>query len=319
MISKELEKQIAKDQHLKTLTNLIRTDLETRLAKKPQEAIAETLVILDNNLEVIEEYLLRAPSCLAGPLKECLQLNSGFETDIVYKNGRFYLGLKHCAHWYFEHKNEEMKKHFTYVDYNLDEFSETIEDYLPQLENDTDVFNGQEIQQRKLFLGEAIRKIKDSINVKGFYLHGEPGVGKTTLLKILANTIAVKTTKTVAFINMSNLINLSKQSLSDKSARNQKQLLDKLKYADIFFLDDLGGENVSTWSRDEILVYLLSYRMEKRKLTFFSSNFSMLQLQKNYLLKKDQYPIEKIKQKRFFERIKALSEEFHLEGESHRG
>lgn len=319
MISKELEKQIAKDQHLKTLTNLIRTDLETRLAKNPQEAIAETLVILNNNLEVIEEYLLRAPACLTGPLKECLQLNSGFETDIVYKNGRFYLSLKHCAHWYFEHKNEEMKKHFTYVDYNLDEFSETIEDYLPQLENDTDVFNGQEIQQRKLFLGEAIRKIKDSINVKGFYLHGEPGVGKTTLLKILANTIAIKTTKTVAFINMSNLINLSKQSLSDKSARNQKQLLDKLKYADIFFLDDLGGENVSTWSRDEILVYLLSYRMEKRKLTFFSSNFSMLQLQKNYLLKKDQYPIEKIKQKRFFERIKALSEEFHLEGESHRG
>ncbi len=63
---------------------------------------------------------------------------------------------------------------------------------------------------------------------------------------------------------------------------------------------------------------ILNYRMENSKITFFTSNFDFAELRLNYKVDGDNKTIEKIKQKRFMERIKALSDFYKLEGESNR-
>jgi primosomal protein DnaI len=58
--------------------------------------------------------------------------------------------------------------------------------------------------------------------------------------------------------------------------------------------------------------------MEHKKITFFTSNFSMEELKENYVIKGDNTAVEKTKQNRFMERIRTLAVSFELKGNNHR-
>ena len=47
----------------------------------------------------------------------------------------------------------------------------------------------------------------------------------------------------------------------------------------MLLLDDIGAENTSNWSRDEVLGPILQYRMENHLPTFFTSNLTMDELE----------------------------------------
>lgn len=316
MLSNELKKQIGQDSNIKLHIKKIRQEFINR-GLEAEAAQLATIEVLENNATIIEDYLQNNQECDISQINECLQKQPGFEQTINYENGRFYLGVRHCAHWDKEHQFEKLKSQFWYCDYDLNTFSQTTNEYWSELEKDKDVFDQKEIDDRKIFLKKAFIKIRNRDN-KGFYLYGEPGVGKTILLQVIANTVANNGEQTVGFVNFAKFVETQKKALNEKNNQRSRETLQKLKQVDILFLDDLGAENVSAWSRDDLLLSLLNTRMEQQKLTFFSSNFSMKQLKENYLLKKEQYPIEKIKQKRFLERIRVLAEEYYLAGNSHR-
>ncbi len=48
-----------------------------------------------------------------------------------------------------------------------------------------------------------------------------------------------------------------------------KKKFGKLKTVPLLLLDDIGAENTTNWSRDEVLAPLLQYRMENHLPTFF--------------------------------------------------
>ncbi|ATZ16455.1 primosomal protein DnaI [Entomoplasma freundtii] len=316
MLNNELKQQISQDSTLKLLVKKIRAHFLER-GFDEEKAQKTTLLILENNQVILQDYLQNKKICQPTIESVCHQIQPGFETTINYENGRFYLGLKHCAHWEQNNKTEKLQKQFLYCDYDVATFSQTTNDYWEELESDQDIFSQSEIDQRKIFLGKVFDKIRNHDN-KGFYLYGEPGVGKTIILQVIANTIATNGDQSVAFVNFAKFVDQQKLSIIEKNNQRHRDVLYRLKTADILFLDDLGAESVSAWSRDDLLLSLLNARMENKKLTFFSSNFSMKQLKENYLLRKEQYPIEKVKQKRFLERIRVLAEEYYLEGNSHR-
>ena len=85
---------------------------------------------------------------------------------------------------------------------------------------------------------------------------------------------------------------------------------------DYLLLDDIGAEKVTEWSRDEILGTILQYRMNNNKVTFFTSNLSLKELELN--LAGTKWEIDVIKARRIIERIKYLSTEMQLLGENRR-
>jgi DNA replication protein DnaC len=84
-----------------------------------------------------------------------------------------------------------------------------------------------------------------------------------------------------------------------------------MKMADVLFLDDIGIED-ATWFYNEHLLVILNYRLQYHKLTFFTSNLSLNQLEKKLTinLKKT------VNVERLLERIKGLTknEEIELQG-----
>lgn len=137
----------------------------------------------------------------------------------------------------------------------------------------------------------------------GFMLSGPIGCGKTYLMSAVANKF-LELNKTVAFVKMSQLINEIKQSFVFSDDQTLHDLLYKCKKASVLFIDDLGSEAISEWSRDEILFSVLDYRMENELLTCFTTNLSKELLYETYLsLKKE----DENKVNRLLERIDVLS------------
>lgn len=51
-------------------------------------------------------------------------------------------------------------------------------------------------------------------------------------------------------------------------------------------LDGIGEENITAWSRDEILLTILSYRLLNHLPTFFTSMYGYKDLENVYTIKK---------------------------------
>ena len=82
---------------------------------------------------------------------------------------------------------------------------------------------------------------------------------------------------------------------------------------EILLLDDIGAEYLTEWSRDEILEPILNYRMENNLATFFTSNYSIDELEKHFSLGGNS-----LRSRRILDRIKTLAKEVDLISESRR-
>ncbi len=153
-------------------------------------------------------------------------------------------------------------------------------------------------------------KLKNNEYFKGVYLYGNFGVGKSFFTQSLANYFALKG-KTVAYINNNDLASHLKQLFSV----GYKKTIDSLKEVDFLFIDDIGSEKNSSWMLTEILFSILSYRMESKKTTFFTSNFSYKLLEKEFTKGNE---VSLFKAKRLMERIEVLSEPILLKGNNWR-
>lgn len=149
---------------------------------------------------------------------------------------------------------------------------------------------------------------------QGLYLYGSMGVGKTYLLGAIANQLADMNVK-------STLVHFPSFAVDMKNAIGKNQVAEKLdvvKKAPILMIDDIGADAMSAWVRDEILGVILEYRMQNELATFFSSNFSMNQLETEHLAETQRGDVEPLKAKRLMERIRFLSKEVEMIGENRR-
>lgn len=164
----------------------------------------------------------------------------------------------------------------------------------------------------KRILAKACKKIIINIEnnpSKGFWLYGLSNTGKSYSAIALLNMLANKG-KTVAFVNVGDLISKTQDSFNNK---NYSSNIENIKKADYIVIDDLGSERPTPWFKENILLPIIDYRVKSRKTTIFTSN-SSIDKYRNKLKYRSQNPeVEEDTNDKIITRIKDLiSEEIKI-------
>lgn len=146
---------------------------------------------------------------------------------------------------------------------------------------------------------------KDKLS-KGLYLYGAFGTGKTYFLAGIAKELSLKGVRSL-LIYFPELCRILKQNMYSD---NLEDLINELKTVDVLMIDDLGGEVLTSWIRDEILGVILNYRISLNKPVFISSNLNIEELFKHLSQTKEEAysnTFDNFKAGRVIERIKQLT------------
>ena len=149
-----------------------------------------------------------------------------------------------------------------------------------------------------------------SKNMKGLFLHGNFGCGKTFLISCLLNELRIKKNASIEIVYFPEALRTLKDDFSlfaDKMYNYQ--------HVDILLIDDIGAEKVTDWGRDEVLGTILQSRMNDKLPTFFTSNLNIKELEEHLMGKGS---LEAVKARRIIERIKQLSEDMEMISENRR-
>ena len=156
-----------------------------------------------------------------------------------------------------------------------------------------------------------IKDYKSGKKVKGLYLSGNFGSGKSYIVSAMLNEL-VKDGHKVAMIYYPEFLRILKSSFKT----DFDEEYDYARKVELLLLDDIGAENITSWSRDEILGPILQYRMDNNLPTFFTSNLNINELEIH--LSESKNDVDKLKAKRIIERIKYLTDDLTLISENKR-
>ncbi len=231
-------------------------------------------------------------------LDTCPKENKGIKKNLIYRDQEISLEIEGCRFsktW--EEKRNLLEK---FVITNVKE-----EMLLTDLSS-LDILKKQDLTpNEKMALAYVIRYANGQGD-KGLFLHGDMGSGKTSLLAGLMNALA-HDGKNIGFIHFPTyLIDLK----SSFSTGETEYALDKIMKIEYLLLDGIGEENVTAWSRDEILLSILSYRLLNGLPTFFTSMYGYKDLIKVYTIKKG----DEIRVNTLISKMKQLTQEIMLDG-----
>ena len=142
-------------------------------------------------------------------------------------------------------------------------------------------------------LASTIDHFLSNTSKKGLFICGPSGCGKSTLAGFLTRSLA-KQGYHLGYVHFPTYLIDLKNSFSEFGNDNN---IEELRNVDYLVIDDLGGENVTSWSRDEVLAAVLTYRNQNKKITLFTSQYPQDDLIKIYTLKH-----QKETEKKFFSR-----------------
>lgn len=159
------------------------------------------------------------------------------------------------------------------------------------------------------WINNFIKVYNKNKHLKGLYLHGSFGSGKTYLIAAMFNELAKNKVKS-AIVYWPEFL----RDLKASFATDFKEKFEYVKKVPLLLLDDIGAESTTEWSRDEILGPILQYRMQMKLPTFFTSNLDIKSLEMHFSITKDRVSV--VKSKRIMERIKELTDEIELIGKN---
>lgn len=157
-----------------------------------------------------------------------------------------------------------------------------------------------------------LASFKKNKHIKGLYLTGDFGVGKTYILAGLANAIARQGSR-VVFLHVPSFIASLGSHFQDNSLSDE---IDRIASAPVLVFDDIGAETLSEWSRDDVLGVILQKRMDNVLPTFFSSNMTMDDLAEHFAETRNN--VDEVKARRLMERVRFLSKEVFVGGKNRR-
>lgn len=286
----EIKKELTQDR--KFIQEITRLDI-----KLTEEKFTNSLV----NLLLYKDQSSLCISCTS--LEMCKQTNIGFKPLLIDEQSYIHLQYKPC-----EYKvANDIKRN---VEANLKSF------FMPKKVmhasmDQVDLEEGRVLAVTKI--ASFAKTYTKGKFLKGVFLHGPFGVGKTYLLSAMANALVKRGIK-VAFVYLPDMIRELKSAIGNNSL---EKLVYEIKHVDVLILDDIGSEMNTQWVRDEIIGPLLQFRMLEELPTFFTSNKSIDELINDYAITTDHVK-DVTKAKRIGDRIRALADEYILTGKNYR-
>lgn len=190
------------------------------------------------------------------------------------------------------------------IDKKLEEKEASLNEISLARMKDIDVKDGNRVKVIK-WLKDFYDNYEKYTSLKGLYLHGNFGCGKTYLIAALLNELNHKKHASIEIVYFPELLRNMKDNFN-----LVEEKLNYLQVVDILLIDDIGAENVTAWGRDEILGTILQYRMNHKLSTFFTSNLTIEELEKHLALSKGNEDM--VKARRIIERIKQLTEDMEI-------
>ena len=289
---------------MKNISNVISNLDEVKLYHSFQDACSDKeFYDYVYSLGIAEDTLKKYTSSLEDSFEE-------------YKNCKNCPGLEECpnkVHGYkYSPEKDQNLIRFSYVackkqekKYHDDAYKENLELFcLPKEIKEASLKNLYKDDKARLPIIKYFKEFIDSYTnkekAKGLYLTGSFGSGKTYMIAALFNEMAKKGVQS-ALIYYPEFL----RSLKSSFQTNYSEKFDYIKKVPLLLLDDIGAENCSTWSRDEVLGPILQYRMEQGLPTFFTSNLTMDELEQSLAITTS--GADKVKARRIVERIKQLT------------
>jgi len=272
------------------------SEIKAFLQKHPQLARQE----IDKNLIKLYEYKTQSKQCSAcTSFANCKNMIQGYSPILYVENNEIHLSYEKCHNKIMNEKEKSQQNLIQSLYIPKEIFNATFEDIT------------SETERNEAFLGlvDFIKQAtQGQLPKRGIYFHGPFGVGKTYFLGVLANELK-KINISSTLIYMPEFVREMKSSLGNDTVNTK---VDYFKKADVLMLDDIGAEMESAWFRDEILGSILQYRMMENLPVFFTSNYSLKQLQNQ--LADTRSGVEEVKAGRIIERIKQVSRIIEMNG-----
>ena len=306
---------------MKNIGNVIKENYhinQTKLEKDYIEVYNNNKIFqtLTKKLDLPKEYLMKYTSSLEEASKElsnCKKCKCLLDCKNSYKGHVFYPNIlsDNLVFDYIpcKYKKETDEKNRYKKNIYLFEIPKEIKE--ASMKN-IDLENSDRfviIKWLKNFLDEY----KKGAGLKGLFLTGNFGCGKTYLISAALNELAKKDHQ-IAIIYYPEFLRSLKESFGDPETYNEKFRM--IKKVELLLIDDIGAETMTEWSRDEVLGTILQYRMQEGLTTFFTSNLTINDLEEHFSI--STRGIEKVKAKRIIERIKHLTTEMTLVSENKR-
>jgi primosomal protein DnaI len=157
------------------------------------------------------------------------------------------------------------------------------------------------------------RSLGSGKQVKGLYVHGPFGVGKSYLMGAIARELSERNIASL-MVYVPDFVREMKDSLADQSHTAKMELL---KEVPVLILDDIGAENLTPWIRDEVLGVILNQRVNNHLPTLYTSNYSLEELEEHLAISNGNR-IEVTKARRIMERIRHYVDVFLIVRENQR-
>ena len=233
-------------------------------------------------------------------LESCPKVSKGLCRVLTYENGIFDMPLKYCKFGKIKEQESHILSHFLY-----NNVSSSLA--LTDLSNNQYALRATELSHNNKMALKSILSYVMAPTEKGLYLYGESGTGKTVLMAGLMNKLA-RTGKDVGICHFPTFLLDMKTHFGNYS---DDSFLTHILNIPYLLLDGLGEENVTSWSRDEVLLTILSYRDINHLPTFVTSMYAIDELKEVYLLRKND-KTEKIRAQKIALKIKSLCTPLYL-------
>ncbi|QVK20555.1 ATP-binding protein [Mycoplasmatota bacterium] len=249
---------------------------------------------VESKLSELYRYVNEVTNCKGcRGLEECKMDIVGFYPCLSADKSLINVEYKQCDFYRVEYQRLKRK-------------NQLVSMYMPR----KDYVDFEPTKERGAIIDYITDFLQNDEYMKGIYLHGKPGVGKTRILTVTAKKVAKN--KKVLFVNYPDFVREIKSSINEGTLESK---VEYLKNIEVLILDDFGDEGLSSdWFRDEVLMPILQNRMSQKKPVFFGSNFSIKHLEDNFNSKVS----DPVKVERLMERIRAVSKPFELKGKNYR-
>lgn len=265
------------------------------LKKNPSVSKYDIDVFNFNNFSLVAKEACNCKKC--NGIKDCLNDIRGYYHICNSTEKPYTFSVKACKYKEAldieENSNSLIKT--KYVSKGI--LESRLDDFYLTTANRKNIYN---------YVCKFLTEFKRNNFMKGLYIHGAYGTGKTYLMAAVANELGKRGFETLLIYFPDLARELKGMTFSDRL----EPLINELKSIDVLMIDDLGGELLSSWLRDDVVGPILNYRVSEGLPIFITSNLDLDEMYSHFEQTKDEAynrSGDSFKAGRIMERIKNLT------------